>query len=426
MNILITNVHSFHNAGDAVLNKIAIYLLRQNFTDAHIIMALNDLENFDEPASSGVRSFLSWSKNDRGKWRWFTICFLLITSIVAVIQYRLVKRPLLGRFFLPWSPLLEAYVKVDLVVSCPGNFLYGSGRLGLNLIINLYSILFAWLLGKPLYMLPQTVGPFHHAWERRAVGWVLSKMRLVMVRDEISQQVLREMGLDQARCLLLPDIAFAYPPVAPALGEKLLRAHEVDIKSGDPLLGITLINWGAQNHRFSRQAAYEQAVAQAVRTFLKRHGGTAVLFSQVQGPTAADDDRIPARRVAGQLADLGQHVVFIERSVTQDELKSAYAFMDLFLGSRLHSNIFALSSQVPVVAVQYQYKTTGIMRMLNLEEWVIAIENTTADSITELLAKAWTRRAELKATIQIRLPPIIKQIESAGQLIANDYYRKDP
>ncbi len=41
--------------------------------------------------------------------------------------------------------------------------------------------------------------------------------------------------------------------------------------------------------------------------------------------------------------------------------------MDLFLGTRLHSNIFALVAGVPVVAVAYQYKTFGLMEMIGLK-----------------------------------------------------------
>jgi len=423
MKILLINVHSFHNAGDAVLNKIAIHLLQKSFPNAQITVSLNDPENFEEPDIKATESFLYWSKNDQGRWRWFAFWFLLVTSWITALKSHFFKQPVSARSWLPWHFLFQAYVSADLVVSCPGNFLYSSGKLGLTLFINLYSIIFALFLGKPIYMMPQTIGPLNYLWERKLVRWVLSKMRIVMVRDVISKQLLKQIGLQHPRCHLLPDIAFVYPRQPPSLGEKLLEEYGADIKSARPLLGVTLINWGAQNQRFATQATYEHAVAQTIRSFIDYHRGTAVLFAQVQGPTINDDDRIPARHVANQLADLGNQVIFIERKVTQDELKSAYSLMDFFLGSRLHSNIFALSELVPVVAIQYQYKTAGVMRMLNLDEWVIDIESVTPPKLADLLENAWNCREKTRLKIQSRLPQIIEQVESVGQRIADDFYK---
>ena len=46
--------------------------------------------------------------------------------------------------------------------------------------------------------------------------------------------------------------------------------------------------------------------------------------------------------------------------------------MDIFIGTRLHSAIFAITENVPVVNISYHgTKSKGVMGTLNLEEWVI-------------------------------------------------------
>ncbi|MEZ4637260.1 MAG: hypothetical protein R2856_20275 [Caldilineaceae bacterium] len=63
------------------------------------------------------------------------------------------------------------------------------------------------------------------------------------------------------------------------------------------------------------------------------------LFPQVCGPSRAEDDRIPSRRVAQRLTDAGVPTRLIDMPWTPDALKSAYGQMDLFAGARLHSNM---------------------------------------------------------------------------------------
>ncbi|MDX1689027.1 MAG: polysaccharide pyruvyl transferase family protein, partial [Candidatus Promineifilaceae bacterium] len=218
-------------------------------------------------------------------------------------------------------------------------------------------------------------------------------------------------------CRLVPDLAFALRPAPRTRGRKLLRRSGVDPEER-PLLGITLINWGAQARRFTGQEAYETAVAAAARAFVDDYGGRCVLFAQVRGPTAADDDVVPARRVHASLADLGDAVTLVEEETTTADLKAAYGCMDLFMGTRLHSNIFALTESVPAITIQYQPKTRGVMRMLGLEEWVIEIEEVSEEKLRALLGELWREREKLRATLPRRLDPIVAEAARVGTLIA--------
>ena len=43
----------------------------------------------------------------------------------------------------------------------------------------------------------------------------------------------------------------------------------------------------------------------------------------------------------------------------------------------MHSNIFALSETVPVIAIGYLHKTRGIASMLGMDRWVLDIQTIT-------------------------------------------------
>ena len=63
------------------------------------------------------------------------------------------------------------------------------------------------------------------------------------------------------------------------------------------------------------------------------------------------------------------------------ELKALISNFDGFLGTRMHSNIFATSVGVPTVAIAYEKKTNGIMHMLDLNDYVVEINNISSDEL---------------------------------------------
>lgn len=420
MNILIVNLHSSLNAGDDVLTRVSIDLLHRNFPNAHIKLAMNDPDSFAD-SKVAIGSFVTWVKPQGTFGKGSISGFLALGfSFFAAIVYRLVRIPIFKILPKRFHPLLNAYTEADLIVSSAGNFFYSSGRFSFAFLISIAVILFAVILKKPLYTMPQTLGPLNHRWENWLLGWTVRKIRLFFVRDPISMRLLQQVQSWHEGCHLVPDIAFLFTGDSDA-GEKILL-DIASIPPHTPKLGVTLINWQAQNHRFHRQDVYETAVAVAIRTFIKETAGQVVLFSQVRGPSIAEDDRIPAQRVYAMLPDLRQHILLIEEeNVTPDTLKAAYSLMDIFIGTRLHSNIFALTSGIPAIMLQYQYKTRGVVEMLGLEKWVIDINEVTDSHLSTQLMSLWAQRQAVKKEVQHAVTETTDQIEHIGTMIATDY-----
>jgi colanic acid/amylovoran biosynthesis protein len=431
---LLVNLHSSCNAGDDALTQEALRQLGEQFPGAAFTLAMNDPGSYDGQGQA-VGSFIYWVKpivageasartQSPARWRWRAFPGFMLQSLLALASYRLAGRP--------WAPflsaerraLLDAYFGADMVVSTAGNFLYSSSGIGLPFLLSLFSIYYACLAGKPVYTLPQTLGPIHRKREEWLAKRVLARARLVLIRDPISAEVWKDWGVRGPEWELLPDLAFAGSGYVVGAERQqaidLLAEYGLCDEGHRPWLGVTLIRWGAQNRSFDRQSPYERAVEAAIRAFVASHGGRVAIFAQVQGPTAAEDDLIPARRVVSRLGDLGDAVVLIDRRVPPRVLKAAYGQMDLFLGTRLHSNIFALTEGVPVVAIGYQYKTRGIMRMLDLENWVMDIGNVDGEALADLLRRAWVYRERIREHLGGVLPHMRARASEAGGIIAAD------
>jgi len=242
------------------------------------------------------------------------------------------------------------------------------------------------------------------------------------VREPISYQVIKNIGIRNDQVLLIPDTAFTLHDAGHEAGESWLKGHGIDPQVGAPLLGCTMINWGAQNTDFKLQSEYEEACAQAIRYFVEKLNGRVLLFPQVWGPLPSQDDRIPAHRVLEKLHDISTEVMVIDEPIQAQLLKSIYGWMDLFIGSRMHSNIFALSQGVPVIAIGYLHKTAGIARMVGIEKWVIAIQQTQGNVLRDKLAELWPERRVWREKIKSCLPDLIREADSAGKMVADDYF----
>jgi colanic acid/amylovoran biosynthesis protein len=422
-NILLVNVHSLGNAGDAALLSTTIQQLRQNFLDCHITIAMDELETsladvkVVESISAWVKlpSIVGWKS-----WRLLNLFFLPFTTLLAFLTYRLFGKPLYILTPPILRPAIQTYFDTDLVVSIPGGYLYSSG-IGLVFVITLYSIVLAWLAGKPFYIYPQSFGPLTRKWEGRLLRWSLNKARIVMVRESISLELLKKINLNHPRLYLLPDIAFAYKDTACPAAGNWLRDHGIEPKGKRPLLGLTVINFGAQNRNFKRQGEYEDACAEAIRYFVNQYNGRAILFPQVIGPSDDCDDRIPARRIIAKLPDVSDSVLLLEQILSPSFLKTLYGKMDVFIGTRMHSNIFALSESVPVIAIGYMHKTQGIAAMVKMDQWVLDIQKINSKVLISKLIDLCHQRESLKAHIANTFPSLVEQANRAGQLCAEDF-----
>lgn len=421
--ILLINVHSACNAGDAALTQVTLQQLRPQFPGCRIVLAMDD----PDEGLHGVRvlgSLFHWIKdtgrNSRADWRIMPLLWLIPACLVPVLTYRLFGRAILGLTPPSQRDLIRAYIESDLVVTKPGGFLYSAG-LGLTLAISAFTMGLALLAGKPLYLFPQSIGPLTRRWEQWLTRWVIDHCRVVMVRESVSLHYLQEYGIKNQRCYLLPDPAFAFAGVERKSAEEWLQRHGIVVSRDSPFLGMTVMNWGAQNPAFGLQDRYEQACVDAARFFVNQYHGKVILFSQVWGPSFSQDDRVVARRVVARLSDLSDGVVLADEVMSPELLKSVYGLMDVFIGTRMHSNIFALAEGVPVIPIGYLHKTWGIAQMIGWEDWVVDIREINSQVLIEKLTALWSGRDALRGRLRQTLPALVEQARQAGRLVASDF-----
>ena len=110
---------------------------------------------------------------------------------------------------------------------------------------------------------------------------------------------------------------------------------------------------------------------------LKKRLCVFVFIPQVTVSTG--DDTVIAEEIKNRLPEKYQNKFIIKRDDwSPSEIKSLIANMDYFVGTRMHSNIFATSMCVPTTAIAYEKKTNGIMETVGLENYIIEIDDITS------------------------------------------------
>jgi len=433
LHITVINLHSSHNLGDAAITLEMIQQLQENFPTAQMTLVMND--PISHPAETNmevVGSFKTWvlalDKQRREIWKVWSFPWQLLIALVALVTYRYLGRPL----FLTRNPekqrLLQTYFDTDLVISCGGQVLATKRWWAISFYWIVFSTLYAYWLGKPIYMFPQTIGPvatWHH---RVLINFVLSRTRLIMVRDKnLSTKIMTAPDL-AAKVITLPDAAFGLKGRTAAQGWAFLQKFGLYPQANTPTIGLTLMNWAGLNVTFQakHQHEYEMAVAELLQYIVRDLHGRAFLFGQVTGPSIKEDDREVAKRVMARSGLSAPDVVLLDIS-TVDDMLTAYATLDMLIGTRMHSTIMALVSQIPVCAIGYMAaKTEGSLQWAGLGEAVCSINNLTAAQLIAFFQTWWSRQPQTKQHLAQTIPLVAQQAKLAGKAIAEDWLKLQP
>lgn len=422
LSIFLINVHSDRNSGDLALSRVTISQLYNVFPGCRIIISINDYEGYqgDWPA---VKSLVNWLKNN-SKWNAFRLLLLLPATLLPIISKRILNKPC---FFL--TPIeirewIEILINSDLVVSTAGGYLYSSGR-GIALLVSLYILYMVILAQKPLYFFPQSYGSFNRTWEKILFRFVLNKARIIMARDPISFNNLMTCKINSSKCLLVPDVAFSFEGKTQTEAKHWLESRGVK-KNTKLFMGMTVIDWKATNPLFSNQDQYEKAIIAAIKHFITNLNGIVIIFPQTWGPSKAEDDRIVAQKIIQNIDR--NHLYNIAEPIQPELLQALFGEMDLFVGTRMHSNIFAMTRYVPVIPIGYQHKSLGIAKMLGLQEWIIDINSVNENILIEKINRACVNLDQIRNYLKVIIPNIARESSKAGEYIARDFqthYQED-
>lgn len=312
------------------------------------------------------------------KLRWGAVA--LGDLVVSSMLLNRVTRPLGKRFLnAEQRKSLTAFEGCDAVFMKGGGLLqtYGGLTASYSMYYFLYPIRLAEALGKPVYVLPNSYGPFEGPGVAAMTRRALSRCRLVTSRETLSQNMVRaSLGLDIEN---YPDLAFCLPQRSTTKAD-VARKYGIDPRGTWVALTMRPYRFPHSSNPAKAYEDFKKAMADFI-TWLHAHGYTPVVIEHTRAVNAHENDGECIREVKAMM-EPGTCSVISDDSLDCLSLKGIYGCCDYIVGTRFHSVIFSLSNGVPGLAISYVgNKTKGIMHDAGLDDYVLDISNVTADEL---------------------------------------------
>ncbi len=235
-----------------------------------------------------------------------------------------------------WS-IARAIRNSDLLISGGGSLLQDvtSGR---SIFYYLGIMQLACLLGRPIMLYAQGIGPIRSPMARAFMKHVGNSIAGGTVRDEGSLTELAGLGVRPV-VTVTADPVLALAPASAEAGRVII--DKLGLNGEGPLIGFSVREWQGRDH-------YKNVFA-TVADRLVIETNARIVFIPMQWP----DDVQAARLVAARMNQ--PHAVIGQRCDTP-ELLSVVRNLDLLVGVRLHALIFAAVTERPFVGVSYDPK----------------------------------------------------------------------
>lgn len=291
-----------------------------------------------------------------------------------------------------------------------GGFLHAYGGITdtYKIYYFLYHIRLAESFGIPVYVLPNSFGPFNAPFVAKMIKMVLKKCKCIMAREEISKNTLvNECALSVFK---YSDLAFYLKRDEHFNAVEYLRKRNVPVYEKE-CVGITM-----RPYRFDgmvdgekRYQKYIQSLTECI-DWLNQQGYFPVLIEHVYSTLEHENDMSCIKSVVNKLNKSCEYSVFSDRSLNCEQLKSIYGCMNYLIGTRFHSVIFSLAQEVPCIAITYGgNKGKGIMSDMELSRYAIPISDISGKALIDRFQELIKEKEEVKKRITKNLLKIEKE-----------------
>lgn len=280
-----------------------------------------------------------------------------------------------------FAKIIETFRRVDL-------FLLGGGSLlqdvtsKKSIVYYLGLIYLAKKLGLPVMFYAQGVGPITSYLSKFLLPKVLNRVNRITVRDQKSKDLLLKSGIKKP-VQVTADPVFNLPLPKEEELQQIIRKEGLDLNQ--KTIGVSVRYW-------QRNDDYLLTLAKVLEKINNKFEEISVCFLPLHYPVDLEASQKVCRRMEAD-------VQILKGNYHPQQIAGLFKKIDLLVGVRLHSLIFAAINQVPMVGISYDPKVDNFLEQLNLQP-----AGKTSDlketKLFDQILETWQKRKELKCKIQ--------------------------
>lgn len=203
----------------------------------------------------------------------------------------------------------------------------------------LFLIRLAHFMGNKVIMLSQGIGPLLNEKSRRATSKTLNLVDYITVRDKQSKDFLEQLGIQENKIFLSAD------PVINFKAEE----KTVEKTANNKKVCFSIRNW--------KNANVSDKISKVALRLTENNIECHFI------PFYYNEDLELITQIERYI---GKKAVFYKERLSTNEAYDIIMDMNLLVGVRLHSLIFAAAAEVPFVAVSYDHKVDHFVESVNM------------------------------------------------------------
>ena len=287
--------------------------------------------------------------------------------------------------------ILSQLRKTYLFISGGGGLLQDVSGKGLSVIYYLSLIMLARLFKVPSVIYGQGIGPVRRQINRKIIRLILNKVNLIMVRDEQSQAILGEIGINKELVSVYTDPTFLLKKEK--LPDNIIKKYHLyslpERLNNENTIGVVIRNCK------EIEQDYKQNILQLAKIadYLIEKQQAKLIFL----PFQMNEDLALINDIIKQMNH--SSVDCLDQEVSPAQMLSLFHKLSLIIGMRFHAIIFATISNCPFIALNYDPKVRNYVNSLGLSELLLNINELTIKNIDNKLKYIKDNQVKIKSIL---------------------------
>lgn len=276
-----------------------------------------------------------------------------------------------------FNNVINAIRNNDMLISGGGSLLQDitSTR---SILYYLALIHIAKLYKKPVMVYANGIGPIYKKYNRILTRNILNKVDLITLRDSISKETVKNLGVSNKNVYVTADPVFTLDPID---DRKVLRIFkEENISYSKPLIGIAVREWKNTENII-------KILSETINYINTKYDCNILLI-----PMHYPEDLNISKKIK---EEVNSDVYIINNKYSVEEMMGIINKLEMIIAMRLHSLIYAASRAIPMVGIVYDPKVDGFMDSIEQKN-KIPVEELDIESMIKAVDNVWNNKNDIK------------------------------